>query len=120
MFKMFVSKAVKAAWENLDSAPAAQSSTEPVHIQHITQADEELVPITPHALGIDLPYYPGQGTACGSACRCRWQIDMQWSNKHAGNAVYATWQTSGDGTVCTDCQDRSRAWQHEFICVLPG
>ena len=108
MLKMFVTKAVKAAWDNASSAPAEETTT--TESSHQVVEEEELVEVavTAESLGIELPYYPGEGTACGSDCRCSWQIEVRWSSKHGANATFATWVTSDDSDVCLDCEQRLR------------
>ena len=119
MLKMFVSKAVKAAWENAGTAAPTDQAAEDAHYDHPTNFETEAteeVAISPSDLGIDLPYYPGQGTSCGSSCRCSWEIDIRYSVEHGGNAIFATWRTKGDD-ACPDCQERAAIWNDEFICL---
>ncbi|HRA47849.1 MAG TPA: hypothetical protein PK819_07265 [Thermomicrobiales bacterium] len=117
MLKMFVTKAVKAAWENAGSiAPVENPPPGEVIDAWETEATEQ-VAISPADLGIELPYYPGQGTACGSACRCSWEIDVRWSDRHGATAIFATWKTAGDGTACAECLARAQQWNDEFICL---
>lgn len=118
MLKMFVTRAAKAAWESAGTVP--ETTYDQVDVGDVVENEEIVeVRITPEDLGIDLPYYPGQGTACGAECRCSWEIDVRESPKHGGMAIFATWLTADDGDVCADCQERARVWQDEFICLKP-
>jgi hypothetical protein len=116
MLKMFVTRAAKAAWESAGTVPETTYDLE--NVGEVV-ADEEIVEvrITPQDLGIELPYYPGEGTQCGAECRCSWEIDVHDSPQHGGMGIFATWLTTEDGEPCPDCQERAQAWQNEFICL---
>jgi hypothetical protein len=118
MLKMFVTRAAKAAWDMAGTVPDETYDEDDVGE---VIADDEIVEVqlTPQELGIELPYYPGEGTQCGSACRCSWEIDVRYSREHGGTGIFATWLTADDGDVCPDCQERAKIWQGEFICLKP-
>src|SRR4051812_26621024 len=65
MLKMFVTRAAKAAWDSAGTVP--QTTYDEQDVGEVVE-DEEIVEVrvTPDDLGIELPYYPGQGSACGA------------------------------------------------------
>lgn len=64
---------------------------------------------------IDLPFYPGEGTACGDQCRCSWRIEKRWSADNGCQAIFATWVFAQSPDVCDDCVERSQQWQDVFV-----
>ena len=116
MFKGLMVKAAKSVWENTaptnapaEPAPAPAPSSPP-------PPEAEVAPeLTAADLGIHLPYEPGEGTACGAECRCRWQVEIRWSPEHNSNASFVTWVTASDKDVCPDCAQRAQDWQDVFI-----
>lgn len=56
------------------------------------------------AFGVSLPAYPADGgTACKSACRCRWQLVDK------GDEIHATWKLQA-GESCSGCKRRASQW----------
>lgn len=56
------------------------------------------------AFGVSLPAYPCDGgTACKSACRCRWQLVDK------GAEIHATWKRSASES-CSGCKSRAASW----------
>lgn len=115
MFKTLVTKLAKEAWDNAGK-PAPQPRVS-------RQAAPEPVPeaaaeaSTPSVVETDIqfPYYPGEGTSCGESCRCRWQVEVRWSDEHSSMATFATWKTADDDNVCPDCRQRAREWHDEMV-----
>lgn len=120
MFKTLVTKLAKEAWDNAGKpAPAP----EPGRVQAAAAAPREPIDAAePETVETDIefPYYPGEGTSCGAACRCRWHVDVRWSDEHNSRATFATWQTAGDGNVCPDCQQRALEWQDVMVRLEPS
>ena len=115
MFKGLMVKAAKSVWES--TAPAAEGG-EPApaaRAEPVVEAPAPEPELTVADLGIDLPYDPGEGTACGDGCRCRWRVDVRWSPEHDCNASFVTWVTASDKDVCLECAQRGQEWQDVFI-----
>jgi hypothetical protein len=118
MFKGIVTKLAKEAWDNAGKPapqPTPQPAPEPEPVEHIAETVAEPYVET----DIEFPYYPGDGTACGAECRCRWQVEVRWSDEYQSRATFATWRTSGDGAVCPDCQRRADEWQDVMVRLEP-
>lgn len=115
MFKGLMVKAAKSVWEN--TAPSAEPDEAPAQARVETAREESIAQpeLTVADLGIDLPYEPGVGTACGDGCRCRWRVEVRWSPEHNSNASFVTWVTASDKDVCPDCALRAQEWQDVFI-----
>lgn len=119
MFKTLVTKLAKEAWDNAGKpapAPAARPITQSAAP---TGASEVAEPETVET-DIEFPYYPGEGTSCGSGCRCRWQVEVRWSDEHKSRATFATWRTADDGDVCPDCQQRAQEWHDVMVRLEPS
>jgi hypothetical protein len=121
MFKTLVTKLAKDAWDNAgkaDPKPAPQPNLPAAHAPEPAQPEV----MEPHSVETDIefPYYPGEGTTCGTNCRCRWQVEVRWSDEQHSKATFATWKTAGDGDVCPECQERADAWQDVMIRLEPG
>ena len=115
MFKTIVTQLAKSVWDNAGTAPApAQAGAEHVSNDSGTSS-QPADQVDLEALGIELPYHPKVGTACGDACRCSWDITIRWSDEHQCNATFATWQTANDESVCPDCDRRRQEWQNELV-----
>jgi hypothetical protein len=119
MFKGIVTKIARDMWENAGKpAPEpAQRSQAPAPV--VQQASDVEPENPPFVTDIQFPYYPGEGTACGASCRCRWHVEVRWSAEFGSNATFATWQTAGDDSVCPDCQRRAAEWQDVMVRVEP-
>src|SRR5687767_8132519 len=120
MFKGLVAKLAKDVWDSAgthDAQPAAKAPVQPRAGQPVQSEPE-----TPASVETDIifPYYPGEGTACGSECRCRWQIEVRWSDAHNSKATFATWATAGDDDVCADCQQRAQEWKDVMVRLEPN
>ncbi len=116
MFKGLMVKAAKSVWEN--TAPAAEPDEPSVAVRAEPPAAEAPVlepALTVADLGIELPYEPGDGTACGDGCRCQWRVEVRWSPEHNSNASFVTWVTASDKDVCPDCAQRGQDWHDVFI-----
>jgi hypothetical protein len=119
MFKGIVTKLAKEAWDNAGKPapqPKPQPAAQPEHVEQVVEAAAEPDVET----DIEFPYYPGEGTACGAECRCRWRVEVRWSDEYQSRATFATWQTAGDGTVCPDCQRRAEEWQDVMVRLEPS
>lgn len=73
------------------------------------------------AVGVDLPYYPGDGgtsndgeqCVCLGNCRCAWQIT------HGGDGpATAAWITAADGKVCPGCEARGNDYPESNPFVM--
>jgi hypothetical protein len=64
---------------------------------------------------IQLPFYPGEGTSCGDACRCTWLVERHWSQENGCNAIFATWIATAEDAACPECQQRASEWNAVFI-----
>lgn len=123
MFKGIVTKIAKDVWDNAGK-PAPEPSRPPKAEQRVAEGREtveDAAPV-PAALDTDIefPYYPGEGTACGESCRCRWIVDVRWSPEHRSKATFATWQTADDADVCDDCRRRAGEWQDVMVRLEPN
>lgn len=120
MFKTLVTKLAKEAWDNAGK-PAPTAAAQPV-TQPASTTNAPSEPAEPKTVETDIefPYYPGDGTSCGTACRCRWQIEVRWSDEHNSRATFASWQTAEDGDVCPDCQQRAQDWQDVMVRLEPS
>jgi hypothetical protein len=119
MFKGIVTKLAKEAWDNAARPapePRPQPAAQPGHVEHLAEAVAEPEVET----DIEFPYYPGDGTACDAECRCRWQVEVRWSDEFQSRATFATWRTAGDGDVCPDCQRRAEEWQDVMVRLEPS
>jgi hypothetical protein len=119
MFKGIVTRLAKEAWDNAgkpDPQPKAQPAPQPVHAENVAEEIAE----PEFETDIEFPYYPGEGTACGAECRCRWQVRVRWSDEYQSHATFATWQTASDGDVCPDCQRRAQEWQDVMVRLEPN
>jgi hypothetical protein len=120
MFKGLVTKLAKDAWDNAgkhEPQAAARPSSQTQPQQAASPEPEASASVE---TDIVFPYYPGEGTSCGEECRCRWNVQVRWSDEHNSNATFATWVTAGDGDVCEDCQQRAREWQDEMVRLEPA
>ena len=115
MFKTIVSQLAKNVWDSAASAPVTQPASGQAPVVPTGVPDEQDNGVDPEALGIELPYYPKVDTACGDACRCRWHVDLKWSDEHQCNATFVTWKTADDDEVCADCLRRRNEWQDVLV-----
>lgn len=60
--------------------------------------------------GLDLPYYPAEGTECLTNCGCEWQIT--WHDREELNAT-ARWVRGKDDS-CPTCKARARRRPFRF------
>ena len=88
MFKGIVTKLAKEAWDNAAKPapqPKPQAASQSEHVEQVAEAIAE----PEVATDIEFPYYPGEGTACGAECRCRWQVQVRWSDEYQSRATFA-------------------------------
>ena len=122
MFKGIVAKIAKDVWDNAGKpAPQPAPAPKPAPQAEAVQDAEEANPAsTVPDTDIEFPYYPGEGTACGESCRCRWVVDVRWSPEFGSNATFATWKTAADSGVCDDCRQRAEEWQDVMVRLEPN
>lgn len=120
MFKGIVTRIAKDMWENAGKpAPEAdpRSQAQLPAASPVSESEPESLPFE---TDIQFPYYPGEGTACGASCRCRWHGEVRWSDEFRSNATFATWQTAGDDSVCPDCRARADEWHDVMVRLEPS
>jgi hypothetical protein len=120
MFKTLVTRLAKEAWDN-----ASKPAPEPKPAAAVAPVPKEPEPETDAGpahveTDIQFPYYPGEGTACGSNCRCRWDVQVRWSAEHHSQATFATWVTADDESVCPDCRQRAHDWHAVMVRLEPS
>ena len=120
MFKGIVTKIARDMWESAGKPETGSAAQTPVQAQAAPPVSDREPEIQQIETDIQFPYYPGEGTACGASCRCRWHIDVRWSDEHRSNATFATWQTAGDNGVCPDCQRRADEWHDVLVRLEPS
>ena len=120
MFKGIVTKIAKDMWENAGKPETKPAPQPPVQAQASPPAIDTRPETQQFETDIQFPYYPGDGSACGVSCRCRWHIEVRWSDEYRSNATFATWQTAGDTSVCLDCQRRAEEWQDVMVRLEPN
>jgi hypothetical protein len=119
MFKGIVTKIAKEMWDNAGKPapePTRHSQAQGSAAPQASDVEPEHQPVE---TDIEFPYYPGEGTTCGAACRCRWHVEVRWCDEYGSNATFATWKTAGDDTVCPDCQKRAEQWQDVMVRIEP-
>ena len=119
MFKTLVTRLAKEAWDNAGKPEPQPAAPKPAPAGGHSAAQETDQPEQVET-DIQFPYYPGEGTSCGAECRCRWQIEVRWSDEYNSKATFATWKTVDDANVCPDCQQRAQEWQDVMVRLEPG
>lgn len=99
--------------DSFDSTPAGRSRA-------VNPAPHRADPVAARSLmnetwDIDLPFFPGEGTACGIDCECSWMIERHGSIETGGEAIFATWMVGVACSECQDCLDRAAEWTDVFV-----
>lgn len=98
--------------DSFDQVPVARRIVRPERHEADPAAARALITET---WDIQLPFYPGEGTECGTDCRCTWLIEKRWSAENGCNAIFATWVATAEGAACADCRQRAAEWSDVFV-----
>ncbi|MDQ2683707.1 MAG: hypothetical protein M3Y37_09290 [Chloroflexota bacterium] len=106
--------------DSFDQHPAAAGQTTLASQVASASSPDEARALMEDAWGIDLPYFPGEGTSCGSTCDCLWVIDREYAPDAGCDGLFATWKIGARCAGCGDCGERANQWTHVFVRPAAG